>query len=162
VFATIATWLQEKTAPVFVVATANAVTSLPPELIRRGRWDEVFFLDLPGFQERIEIFSIHLWKCGRDPQKFDLDRLSEASPGFSGAEIEQGIIAGLYDAFDEDRALCTNDILDHIRTIIPLSKTMSESVQALRSWALTRARLASGEGQEAQKRPKRSGNIRPV
>lgn len=162
VFATIATWLQEKTAAVFVVATANAVTSLPPELIRRGRWDEVFFLDLPGVQERIEIFRIHIEKCGRKPQEFDLGRLSEASPGFSGAEIEQSVVAGLYDAFDGDRPLCTDDILDHIRTIIPLSKTMQESVQALRSWALTRARPASGEDLEAQMRPKRSGNLRPV
>jgi SpoVK/Ycf46/Vps4 family AAA+-type ATPase len=95
VFATIATWLQEKTAEVFVIATANTVTSLPPELIRRGRWDEVFFLDLPGFQERREITSIHLEKCGCDPEEFELDRLAEACPGFSGAEIEQRFIRTL-------------------------------------------------------------------
>jgi SpoVK/Ycf46/Vps4 family AAA+-type ATPase len=162
VFATIATWLQEKTAPVFVVATANAVTSLPAELIRRGRWDEIFFLDLPGFDERVEIFRIHLGKCGRDPEVFDLGRLSEASPGFSGAEIEQAVAAGLYDAFDGDRALRTEDILGHLQTIIPLSKTMDESVQALRSWALTRARLASAERPELEKQPRRRGTIRPV
>ena len=162
VFATIATWLQEKTAPVFVIATANTVTSLPPELIRRGRWDEVFFLDLPGFQERREIFSIHLTKYGRDPAEFELDRLAEACPRYSGAEIEQAIVSALYDAFDENRALFTEDILGHIQTIIPLSKTMDESVQALRSWALTRARLASDERPDMEKRPKRSGNIRPV
>jgi SpoVK/Ycf46/Vps4 family AAA+-type ATPase len=162
VFATIAVWLQEKTAPVFVIATANTVTSLPPELIRRGRWDEVFFLDLPGFQERREIFRIHLRKCGRDPEKFELDRLAEACPGFSGAEIEQAVISGLYDAFDDDRTLSSNDILSQIQTIIPLSKTMGESVQALRSWALTRARLASDERPGAEKRPRRGGSIRPV
>lgn len=162
VFATIATWLQEKTAPVFVIATANTVTSLPPELIRRGRWDEVFFLDLPGFQERREILRIHIEKCGRDPGEFELDRLAEACPGFSGAEIEQAVISGLYDAFDEDRALSTNDILSQIQAIIPLSKTMEESVQALRSWALTRARLASDERLGVEKRPRRNGNIRPV
>jgi SpoVK/Ycf46/Vps4 family AAA+-type ATPase len=162
VFATIAVWLQEKTAPVFVIATANTVTSLPPELIRRGRWDEVFFLDLPGFQERREIFRIHLRKCARDPEKFELDRLAEACPGFSGAEIEQAVISGLYDAFDDDRTLSSNDILSQIQTIIPLSKTMGESVQALRSWALTRARLASDERPGAEKRPRRGGSIRPV
>ena len=162
VFATIATWLQEKTAEVFVIATANTVTSLPPELIRRGRWDEVFFLDLPGFQERREITSIHLEKCGRDPEEFELDRLAEACPGFSGAEIEQAVISGLYDAFDEDRALSTDDLLSHIQTMIPLSKTMEESVQSLRSWALTRARLASDERLDVGNRPRRSGNIRPV
>jgi SpoVK/Ycf46/Vps4 family AAA+-type ATPase len=162
VFATIATWLQEKTADVFVIATANTVTSLPPELIRRGRWDEIFFMDLPGFQERHEISRIHLEKCGRDPEEFELDRLADACPGFSGAEIEQAVIAGLYDAFDEDRALSTNDILSNIQTIIPLSKTMDESVELLRSWALTRARLASDERLDAGNRPRRSGKIRPV
>jgi SpoVK/Ycf46/Vps4 family AAA+-type ATPase len=147
---------------VFVIATANTVTALPPELIRRGRWDEVFFLDLPGIQERREIFHIHLTKCGREPAEFELDRLAEACPGFSGAEIEQAVVSALFDAFDEDRALFTEDILNHIQTTIPLSKTMDESVQALRSWALTRARPASVEGIGTEKRSRRSGNIRPV
>lgn len=162
VFATIATWLQEKKAAVFVIATANTIGSIPPELIRKGRWDEVFFLDLPGFQERSEILRIHLEKCGRDPREFEIERLAEASPGFSGAEIEQAVIAGLYDAFDEDRPLFTEDIIRHIRSAIPLSTTMAESVQALRSWALTRARLASDERLDAQQMPRRSGAIRPV
>lgn len=163
VFSTMATWLQEKTAPVFVVATANAVTSLPPELIRRGRWDEVFFLDLPGLQERIDIFRIHLLKCRRDPEGFDLIRLAEACPGFSGAEIEQALIAGLYDAFDEDRALCDDDIIGQIQTIVPLSRTMDESVKALRSWSLTRARPASDERMGAASRqPRRGRTLRPV
>lgn len=162
VFATIATWLQEKTTPAFVIATANTVTSLPPELIRRGRWDEVFFLDLPGVHERREIFRIHLERCGREPAQFELDRLAEACPGFSGAEIEQAVAAGLYDAFDEGRALSTDDILGQIQTIIPLSKTMDERVQALRSWALTRSRLASDERLGPEKRPGRRGNIRPA
>lgn len=162
VFATVATWLQENTSPVFVIATANTVTSLPPELIRRGRWDEVFFLDLPGIQERCEVFRIHLEKCGRDPREFELERLAEACPGFSGAEIGQAVVEGLYDAFDQGRALSTEDILGQIRTIIPLSKTMEESVQALRSWALTRARLASTERPDLEQQPRRSGKIRPV
>ncbi len=162
VFGTIATWLQEKTAGVFVIATANTVASLPPELIRRGRWDEIFFMDLPGVQGRREIFGIHIAKSGRIAGEFDLDCLAAASSGFSGAEIEQAVVSGLYDAFNEDRALTTGDILTSIRTILPLSKTMEEPVQALRSWALTRARLASKEDPGAEKRPRRSGNIRPV
>lgn len=162
VFGTIATWLQEKPAGVFVIATANTVTSLPPELIRRGRWDEIFFMDLPGVRGRREIFRIHLDKSGRGPEGFDLDCLAEASPGFSGAEIEQAIVSALYDAFDENRALSNSDILSSIRSMVPLSKTMEEPVQALRSWALTRARLASEERPGAEKRPRRSGSIRPV
>jgi hypothetical protein len=162
VFATIATWLQEKAAPVFVIATANTVGSIPPELIRKGRWDEIFFLDLPGFQERCEILRIHLQKCGRDHGEFAIEHLAEACRGFSGAEIEQAIIAGLYDAFDEDRPLCAEDIISQIRTAIPLSRTMAESVQALRSWALTRARLASDERPDTEQRSRRSGTIRPV
>jgi SpoVK/Ycf46/Vps4 family AAA+-type ATPase len=162
VFATVATWLQENTSPVFVIATANTVTSLPPELIRRGRWDEVFFLDLPGIQERREMFRIHLEKCGRDSGEFELDRLAEACPGLSGAEIEQAVVEGLYDAFDKGRALFTDDILGQLQTIIPLSKTMDTSVQALRSWALTRARSASTERPDLEQRPRRSGKIRPV
>jgi SpoVK/Ycf46/Vps4 family AAA+-type ATPase len=162
VFATLATWLQEKTAPVFVMATANTVGSIPPELIRKGRWDEIFFLDLPGFQERCEILRIHLEKYGRTSGEFEIERLAEACRGFSGAEIEQAVIAGLCDAFDEDRPLSAEDIIGHIRAAIPLSKTMAESVQALRSWALTRARLASDERLDAEQRPRRSGTIRPV
>jgi len=162
VFATMATWLQEKKAAVFVIATANTIGSIPPELIRKGRWDEVFFLDLPGFQERCEILRIHLGKSGRDPGEFEIERLAEACLGFSGAEIEQAVISGLYDAFDEDRPLFTEDIIRHIRTAIPLSKTMAESMQALRSWALTRARLASDERLDAEQRSRRSGAIRPV
>jgi hypothetical protein len=162
VFATIATWLQEKTASVFAIATANTIGSIPPELIRKGRWDEVFFLDLPGFQERCDILRIHLEKCGRNPGEFEIEELAEAFQGFSGAEIEQAVISGLYDAFDEDRPLLTGDIISAIRTAIPLSKTMAESVQALRSWALTRARLASDERLDAERRPRRSRTIRPV
>jgi SpoVK/Ycf46/Vps4 family AAA+-type ATPase len=162
VFATLATWLQEKTAPVFVIATANTVTALPPELVRKGRWDEVFFLDLPGAEERRIIIRIHLEKRGRNPNDFDTERLAEACPGFSGAEIEQVIISGLYDAFDEGRPLVAEDILRNIHTTVPLSKSMAEPVQALRSWALSRARPASDERLENERRQWRSGNMRPV
>ena len=143
VFGTFITWLQEKRAPVFVIATANDVTQLPPELIRKGRFDEVFFVDLPDRDERRQILSIHLRKRSRRPADFDLDRLADLSEGFSGAELEQAIIAGLYDAFDEDRPLNTGDIASNLRNTVPLSQMTSEEVNALRHWAQTRARWAS-------------------
>jgi ATP-dependent 26S proteasome regulatory subunit len=162
VFASLATWLQEKTAPVFVFATANTVTSLPPELIRKGRWDEIFFLDLPGLGERQTIFSIHLAKRNRNPQDFDTALLAEKCDGFSGAEIEQAVIDAMYEAFDENRQLTTADILQSIRKTIALSVTMAENIQALRNWALTRARPASNDKLEEERRRWRSGSIRTV
>ena len=99
VFGTFLTWLSEKTAPVFVVATANDISQLPPELLRKGRLDEIFFVDLPSEEERAEIFRIHLSRRGRDPEDFDLPALVAASEDFSGAEIEEAIISALYDAF---------------------------------------------------------------
>jgi SpoVK/Ycf46/Vps4 family AAA+-type ATPase len=162
VFASLATWLQEKTAPVFVIATANTVTSLPPELIRKGRWDEIFFLDLPGLSERQSIISIHLKKRHRNPKGFDIELLAEKCTGFSGAEIEQAIISGLYDAFEEDRPLTTADILSNFETSVPLSITMEENIQSLRNWALTRSRMASKDKVEEERRQWRSGNIRTI
>jgi AAA+ superfamily predicted ATPase len=162
VFASIATWLQEKAAPVFVIATANTVTSLPPELIRKGRWDEIFFLDLPGLGERQTIIRIHLVKRGQDPELFDIAGMAEKCTGFSGAEIEQAIIDGLYDAFDANRALNTDDILQNLEITVPLSITMAENVQALRTWALNRTRLASDDKLEEERRQWRSGAIRTV
>jgi len=162
VFASLATWLQEKTASVFVFATANAVASLPPELIRKGRWDEIFFLDLPGLGERQSIISIHLAKRNRSSQDFDIALLAEKCDGFSGAEIEQAVIDGLYNAFDENRPLTTDDILQSFETTVPLSITMAENVQALRNWSLTRARLASDDKLEEERRQWRSGTIRTV
>ncbi len=143
VFGSFLTWMQEKTSPVFVIATANNVGSLPPEALRKGRFDEIFFIDLPNEQERREIFNIHLLKRRRDPARFDLDRLAAASAGMSGAEIEQAIIAGLYDAFDAGRDLTGTDILLAIEGSIALSQTMREEISALRDWARTRARPAS-------------------
>src|SRR5213075_3107882 len=99
VFGALLTWLQEKTAPVFVVATANRIDALPPELLRKGRFDEIFFIDLPSSEERREIFRIHIARRQRDPSRFDLDLLSTTAEGYSGAEIEQAIIAGMYLAF---------------------------------------------------------------
>jgi SpoVK/Ycf46/Vps4 family AAA+-type ATPase len=143
VFGTFISWLNDKTAPCFVVATANDVSALPPELLRKGRFDEIFFVDLPGEAERAEIFAIHLKKRKRDSAIFDLDRLAEASAGYSGAEIEQAVIAALYDAFDLDREVTTEDILNAIGQSVPLSMTMRETIDILREWAATRARPAS-------------------
>lgn len=162
VFATMATWLQEKTAPVFVIATANRVDALPPELLRKGRWDEIFFVDLPGKEEREEIFRIHLEKRKRNPRKFDLGKLADSSDGFSGAEIEQAIIAGLYDAFDEDRPMSTRDIQNNLQLQVPLSQTMAEQVQGLREWARTRARWASDGHLSEERKRWRQGEIRSI
>jgi SpoVK/Ycf46/Vps4 family AAA+-type ATPase len=143
VFGSFVTWLQEKSSPVFVIATANNVTLLPPELMRKGRFDDIFFVDLPSREERSDIFCIHLQKRDRRPDFFDLDLLALSSEGFSGSEIEQAIISALYDAFDAGRDLTTEDILASFEETVPLSQTMEEEITALREWAQTRARVAS-------------------
>jgi len=143
VFGTFLTWLSEKTSPVFVVATANDITQLPPELLRKGRLDEIFFVDLPVEDERAEIFRIHLARRGRKPEGFDIQSLVAASENFSGAEIEEAIISALYDAFYAQRDLTTADVLETLRQTVPLSKTMDEHLNRLRSWAEGRARSAS-------------------
>ncbi len=143
VFGTFLTWLSEKTTPVFVVATANDISHLPPELLRKGRLDEIFFVDLPSPEERTEIFRIHLLKRQRDPQAFDVAGLSEASRDFSGAEIEEAIISALYDAFYAKEELTTAHIREAIRQTVPLARTMDEQISRLRTWAEGRARNAS-------------------
>lgn len=143
VFGTFLTWLSEKTAPVFVVSTANDISQLPPELLRKGRLDEIFYVDLPSEEERGEIFRIHLRKRERDPEKFDLPALVERSKDFSGAEIEEAIISALYDAFYTQKELATEHVLEALRQTVPLSKTMDEQINRLRSWAEGRARNAS-------------------
>ncbi len=143
VFGSFITWLQEKRAPVFVIATANIVSQLPPELVRKGRFDEIFFVDLPTAAERTEIWRIHLEKRNRDPAQFDLHTLAMASEGLSGAEIEQALIAGLYEAFDQNRPLEMGDLLDVLQETVPLSQMMQEEIDALRAWARRRARAAS-------------------
>jgi SpoVK/Ycf46/Vps4 family AAA+-type ATPase len=145
VFGSFLVWLQEKTAPVFVVATCNDISSVPMELLRKGRFDEIFFIDLPAGDEREDIFAIHLRRRHRDPARFDLRSLSQATAGFSGAEIEQAIISALYDAFEEGRDLAQEDLLANIRSTVPLSQTVKDRVDALRSWARTHARLASSD-----------------
>lgn len=140
VLATFLSWMQEKTKPVFMVATANDVTKLPPELLRKGRFDEIFFIDLPGDAERELIFSIHLAKRKRDPKGFDLKALSEKTEGFSGAEIEQVVIASLFTAFDAGRELSQADLEAEAKAQVPLSTMMSEEISDLRNWASIRAR----------------------
>ena len=143
VVGTFLTWIQEKKAPVFVTATANNIEALPPELIRKGRFDEMFFVDLPATEERKEIFGIHIRQRGRDPEAFDLDALSGAADGFSGAEIEQAIIDALHESFFEQREIMTADILEALKRTVPLTTTMAEDIAVLRDWAQTRARAAS-------------------
>lgn len=150
VFASFITWLQEKESPVFVIATANDISELPPELMRKGRFDDIFFVDLPGQAARREIFRIHLTKRNRDPSKFDSERLAAITPGFSGAEIEQAIISAMYEAFDAGREVGLEDVEKAIEESFPLSTTMREDIEFLRDWAAHRARPASAETPEEQ------------
>jgi hypothetical protein len=143
VFGTFLTWLSEKAAPVFVVATANDISQLPPELLRKGRLDEIFFVDLPSRDERLEVFRIHLHKRGRDAARFDLEALAEASANFSGAEIEEAINSALYDAFSARTEVSTDHVLNALAETVPLARTMAEQINHLRSWAEGRARNAS-------------------
>ncbi len=136
---TFLTWLQERDSRVFVVATANDVDRLPPELLRKGRFDEVFFVDLPGQQERADIFALHLARRGRDPDRFDLPALAERSNGFSGSEIEQAVVAGLYTAFARKSDLDQAIMEEEIAAAVPLSVTLAERVESLRAWARGRA-----------------------
>ncbi len=147
VLATFLSWMQEKTKPVFMIATANDVTKLPPELLRKGRFDEIFFVDLPGDEERVTIFEIHLKKRKRDPGGFDIKALSKLTEGFSGAEIEQVVIASLFVAFDAGRELSQADMEAEAKAQVPLSRMMEIEINELREWAKVRARpSAKSEG----------------
>ncbi|MFN7976050.1 MAG: AAA family ATPase [Acidobacteriota bacterium] len=143
VLASFLTWLQEKEKPVFVVATSNDLTQLPPEAIRRGRFDEIFAVGLPSFEERQEIFRIHLAARRRDPDSFDLPSLASRSDGYSGAEIEQAVTGGLVAAFSMDRALTTWDVLEALSKMVPLRTTMAHEIERLTDWARRYARSAS-------------------
>jgi SpoVK/Ycf46/Vps4 family AAA+-type ATPase len=151
IFGSFLTWLQEKTSPVFVLATANRVDRLPGEFLRKGRFDEIFFVDLPSPDERQDIFRIHLGKRRRDIGRFDLAQLANVCDGFSGAEIEQAIVAAMYEAFAQDREFTQLDIIAAIKSTQPLSKTMTEQVSALRDWARQRARPAATATAEYQR-----------
>lgn len=136
-------WMQDRKAPVFVAATCNNVTVLPPELIRKGRFDELFFVDLPNLLERKQIFSIQLTKRKRNPADYDLDRVAAAAQAFSGAEIESAVQTALYAAFSRKQELKTEDLLAALASTVPLSTTRAEEVAALRNWAQQRAVWAS-------------------
>jgi ATP-dependent Zn protease len=152
VFSTILTWMQEKTKSVFVVATANDISQLPPELLRKGRFDEVFFVDLPSKSERQSIFKIHLEKNNHKPKEYSLEKLAEESIGFNGAEIEETIKEAKFSAYIENKeepVLSMKHILDAIQDTIPLSITMKEQIDFLRKWAKSRAKYAGDEFNES-------------
>ncbi|MCB0329178.1 MAG: AAA family ATPase [Bdellovibrionales bacterium] len=151
VFGTILTWMQEKTSPCFVVATANDVALLPPELLRKGRFDEVFFLDLPTRAEREAIFKVHLKKRRRDPEQFDTRQLAEDSAGYVGAEIEQAIVDAMVVGFNQGREFTTNDIIETLKRQVPLSVAQKEKIGALQEW------LDQGRAQPASRHEGDSG-----
>ena len=148
VVGTLLTWMQEKTDPVFVVATANRIDMLPPELLRKGRFDEIFFVDLPTRAVREEILSIHLKKKRRDPNDFAIADLAKQSAGFSGAELQEAVREGLYDAFAEGRELKSEHIAKALNKTFPLSRTMRDQIDSLRQWVKLRARFAAGDPPE--------------
>jgi SpoVK/Ycf46/Vps4 family AAA+-type ATPase len=139
-------WMQDRKAAVFVAATCNNVSALPPELIRKGRFDELFFVDLPSQAERKQIFSIQLAKRKRNPADFDLEKVAAAAKGYSGAEIDAAVQGALYAAYAEKKALATPSLLDALAETVPLSITRAEEIAALREWARTRAVAASAQG----------------
>jgi SpoVK/Ycf46/Vps4 family AAA+-type ATPase len=144
VLGTLLTWMAERRSRVFLVATANDVTRLPPELVRKGRIDELFFVDLPEREVRSEIFAIHIRNRGLDPAHFDLERLAEASAGFTGAGIEQAVVSALYAGEAETRPLDTQSLLAELERTQPLSVVMDTQIQALRAWAQGRTVPAHG------------------
>ena len=145
VFGTFITWLAEKTSPVFVVATANNIQALPPEMLRKGRFDEIFFVGLPEQEERRAIFAVHLSRLRpHNLSSYDLDRLAYETPDFSGAEIEQTLIEAMHIGFSQNRDFTTDDILEAASQIVPLARTAQEQIQFLQDWAAAgKARMAS-------------------
>lgn len=143
IFGTFLTWMQEKTKPVFVIMTANRVQAIPPELMRKGRLDEIFFVDLPTEEERKEIYQIHIKSKGRNLNKFELDKIVENSKDFTGAEIKESIEEGLYIAYSDGKTFDTTHILKAIGETKPLIKTMGDQLEELRTWAIHRTRFAS-------------------
>jgi hypothetical protein len=140
------TWLQERRGAVFVVATANDVTRLPPELLRRGRFDELFFVDLPDLEARRDILALHLARRGRDPARHDLETVAQLCADYSGAELEQVVVGALHRAFAHRRELESQDLRRVAQETVPLFKTYEEQIKALREWARGRARSAGREG----------------
>ncbi len=143
IFGYFLTWMQEKEKPVFITATANQIGLLPPELLRKGRFDEIFFVTLPSRAERKEIFRIHLANRGKDPDIFDLDSLAKNTEGLSGAEIEQAVVAGLFESFSRKKELDDRELIIAASSLVPLSITMREEISKLERWAADRAVKAS-------------------
>ncbi|WP_020620546.1 AAA family ATPase [Paenibacillus daejeonensis] len=151
IFGTFLTWMQEKTNPVFVIATANNIHALPPELLRKGRFDEIFFVDLPTKNERKDIFRLHINKRLRDPQVIGdfqltddtLELLAESTEGYVGAEVEQAVITALFEAFSENRSIRLDDFKKAFATTVPLAVTQAEQIHAIREWANVRAVAAT-------------------
>jgi SpoVK/Ycf46/Vps4 family AAA+-type ATPase len=139
------TWMQEHTSEIFITATANRIDMLPAELMRRGRFDQVFFIDLPTRIEREEIFSIHLASKGNDLSQFNIPQLAQITKGWSGSEIEQVIISAMYEAFNKNRKLIEDDLFVIFGASVPLSTTMEEQIKRIRSWAHDRAVRASSD-----------------
>lgn len=150
VFGTFLQWLNDKTSPVFVFATANDISQLPPEFLRKGRFDELFYVDLPSENERKEIWKIQITKHGRKPEIFDLEKLTTNSVEFTGAEIEAAFTDAMFSAFDDNQEVSTPYVTEAIANTVPLAKTMGEQIQTLRNWAKGRARYASSQNQSAQ------------
>ncbi|MCD6151083.1 MAG: AAA family ATPase, partial [Deltaproteobacteria bacterium] len=146
ILGTFLTWMQEKTKPVFIIATGNDISLLPPELMRKGRFDEIFFVDLPSASEREAIFKVHLEKVRPIIRQFNLQQLSAATDKYSGAEIEQIIFDAMFSAFDDDqREFTEEDIIASVKEIIPISRFMKERIEGLRQWAVSRTRKANSE-----------------
>ena len=143
IFSSFLTWMQEKSPDVFVAATANRIKKLPAEMLRKGRFDQVFFLNLPNHEERIEILSIHIKANGGDPTSFKLDVLSDITNKWSGAEIESLIRSAHIDAYKEQRDFTSKDIMHNAGLMVPLSKTMEEQIRELTGWSFNRATPAS-------------------
>jgi SpoVK/Ycf46/Vps4 family AAA+-type ATPase len=137
-FSTFLTWMQEKKAPVFLIATANNVNDIPPEFMRAGRFDEVFFADLPNRTERFDIWKALLRRKKRDPNLFHLTRLTNQSEGYTGAEIEKAIDLALFDGYEENREITTDDVATCLTRFMPISKAQPDAVAAMRAWAAER------------------------
>lgn len=165
VFGSILSWMQEKKSPVFIVATANDISRLPPELLRRGRFDEIFFLDLPTAEERREIFKVHIRKRGRKPEKYDIEHFVDKSEGYVGAEIEQAVIEAMYIAFNDpdspEREFTSGDVTKALAKLIPLSKSQREIIAALRGWLAEGRALSASLPEEAFPQQGRVINIQP-
>jgi SpoVK/Ycf46/Vps4 family AAA+-type ATPase len=153
ILAAFLSWMQDRKAPVFVAATCNNVTALPPELIRKGRFDELFFVDLPNQAERKAILAIQLARRKHNPAEFDLEQIARAADGYSGAEIDAALQAAMYRSFADKQSLTTQSLLQALAVTVPLSTTRAEEIEALREWARSRAVPASLADAKAQATP---------